>query len=415
MSMAGTRIAAPRCLPAYGLFAAMLAAAGLPIYIHAPKFYVDSYGVSLSALGAVLFALRLLDVIQDPLLGRLAESLRGRRGAAVAAALALIAAAMAGLFAVTPRFDPLLWFALMLMLMFSAFSFLTICFYAQGVSTAGELGPAGHIRLARWRETGALLGVCAAAVAPALLVGLSALPFAGYALGFAILVLLAGRAMRAEWTGAAAADRGSLRDILHDRIARRLLLIAGLNAAPVAVSATLFLFFVESRLAAPGSEGWLLVLFFLSAAAAAPFWSMAAERQGAKPVLMAGMSLSILAFSMALFLGPGDVAAFAVICIASGAALGADMTLLPALFAARLARVSPGAAAGFGLWSFMSKLTLALAAVMLLPALDRAGFRAGGASSPEALRLLTLFYAGLPCLLKLAALWMLAATKLKES
>jgi glycoside/pentoside/hexuronide:cation symporter, GPH family len=25
--------------------------AGLPIYIHAPKFYVDEYGVSLAALG----------------------------------------------------------------------------------------------------------------------------------------------------------------------------------------------------------------------------------------------------------------------------------------------------------------------------------------------------------------------------
>ncbi|NNF72918.1 MAG: sugar:cation symporter, partial [Rhodobacteraceae bacterium] len=40
--------ASPR-LPAYALFAAMLAMAGLPIYIHAPKFYVDEYGVSLAA------------------------------------------------------------------------------------------------------------------------------------------------------------------------------------------------------------------------------------------------------------------------------------------------------------------------------------------------------------------------------
>ncbi len=68
--------AAPRLLP-WSLFAALIAAAGLPIYIHAPKFYVDEYGVSLAALGVVLFGLRLLDVVQDPALG-----LAGRSGAA---------------------------------------------------------------------------------------------------------------------------------------------------------------------------------------------------------------------------------------------------------------------------------------------------------------------------------------------
>ena len=89
-------------LPAYALFAALLSAAGLPIYIHAPKFYVDEYGVSLAALGAVLFGLRLLDVVQDPLLGRLSERLRRHRGAAVLVGAGIMAAAMLGLFAVPP-------------------------------------------------------------------------------------------------------------------------------------------------------------------------------------------------------------------------------------------------------------------------------------------------------------------------
>ena len=71
--------AAHGSLPAYSLFAAMLAMAGLPIYIHAPKFYVDEYGVSLAALGGVLFLLRLIDVVQDPALGWLSRKLRHRR------------------------------------------------------------------------------------------------------------------------------------------------------------------------------------------------------------------------------------------------------------------------------------------------------------------------------------------------
>ncbi|MEX0349418.1 MAG: MFS transporter [Paracoccaceae bacterium] len=413
MSMARTDIQVSERLGAYALFAALLSAAGLPLYIHAPKFFVDSYGVSLTALGAVLFGLRLLDVVQDPALGWLAERLRHHRQIAVGFAVSALAGAMVGLFAITPPVAPLLWFALMLTIVFSAFSFLTICFYAQGVSKADHMDGMGHIRLARWRETGALLGVCAAAIAPVGLASLTDQPFAGFALGFALLACLAGWAMRSEWVGGTLRKSTGFAPVFRDRIARRLLVIAFLNAAPVAVSSTLFLFFVESRLAAPGAEGPLLLLFFLCAACAAPIWGKLAEAWGAKRVLIAGMCLSILSFGFAITLGAGDVAGFAVICVFSGAALGADLTLLPALFATRMAKISPTAAEGFGLWAFVSKFSLAIAAVALLPALEYAGFRSGVENTDEALRLLSIFYAGLPCILKLAALALLAATDLK--
>ncbi|WP_172961018.1 MFS transporter, partial [Oceaniglobus roseus] len=163
----------------------MLASAGLPIYIHAPKFYVDSYGVGLGLLGAVLAGLRLIDVVQDPALGWLAERLRRFRGLSVLLAGAVMALSMAGLFAVTPPVAPVLWFALTLTGLFSGFSYLTIVFYAQGVQTADRLGPRGHVRLAAWRETGALLGVCTAAVAPTLLAGAAPGPFPLFAAAFA--------------------------------------------------------------------------------------------------------------------------------------------------------------------------------------------------------------------------------------
>lgn len=403
-------------LPSYALFAALLACAGLPIYIHAPKFYVDEYGVSLTALGAVLFGLRLLDVVQDPLLGRLSERLRARRGLAVGLGCAVIAAAMIGLFAVPPMTGPVVWFALMLTLVFSAFSFLTICFYAQGVAKADRMAGKGHLRLARWRETGALLGVCVASVAPVALGVVMGAPFSGFAVGFAVLALAAALAMRGEWMSADVPPGTGFGTVLRDPLARRLLFIALLNAAPVAVSSTLFLFYVESALGAPGFEGPLLLLFFLSAAGAAPLWGMLAERFGTKPVLLAAMILAIFAFGGALFLGTGDQWWFALVCVASGAAMGADLTLLPALFATRMAKISPSAAEGFGLWSFVSKFTLALAAAILLPALEGAGYVSGAQAPPpdEAVDLLRILYAGVPCVLKLAAIFLLWRTKLDE-
>ena len=402
-----------RGLAPWALFSALIAAAGLPIYIHAPKVYADEHGVSLAALGAVLFGLRLFDVVQDPALGWLAERTRAVRGAMVAGAVVVLALSMLGLFAVAPPVAPILWFALTLTGLFSAFSFLTIAFYAEGVAKAARLGEAGHLRLAAWRETGSLLGVSLAAVAPVALGAMMGAPFTGFAVGFLVLAVLAAWGMRGEWTGGGDAPGGGWRPVLADPLARRLLLIALVNAAPVAVTSTLFLFFVESRLAAPGWEGPLLLLFFLSAAASAPVWSRLATQYGEKPMLLVAMVLAISAFVFAYSLGAGDVLAFALICAASGAAMGADLTLLPALFARRMAVIAPQAAAGFGLWSFVSKFSLAFAAVTLLPVLDRAGF--SGPDSPEAaLGLLSILYALIPCALKLIAIALLLATPVTE-
>ncbi len=131
-------------------------------------------------------------------------------------------------------------------------------------------------------------------------------------------------------------------------------------------------------------------------------------------MLITAMVLAIASFSVVLRLGPGDTTGFALICLASGAALGADFALLPALFARRMEQVAPEAAAGFGLWAFVSKLTLAFAAVVLLPALEAAGFRSGADNPQGALDLLTYLYALVPCVLKLGAIAVLATTPLPE-
>jgi len=391
----------------WALFGAMLASVGLPIYINAPKFYVDEYGVGLAALGAVLAGLRLFDVVQDPVLGWLAERGRARRGLWVAVAGGVMAVSMIGLFAVAPPVAPLMWFALTLIGLFTAFSYLSIVFYAEGVAKAATLGAGGHLRLAGWREGGALAGITVATVAPVLLGG-----FGVFAALFVALVVLALFAMTGQWGREAVQVPGavwaSFRPALADAAARRLLILSFVNSVPVAITSTLFLFFVESRLDAPGREGPLLLLFFVAAGISTPVWSRLAKRYGARRVLLGGMVLAVVSFLWAAGLGSGDVAAFAVICAASGAALGADMVLLPAMFARRLDQMDQGGeAAGFGLWNFASKLSLAFAAATLLPTLQAVGFQTGSANTPQALGWLSGLYALLPCGLKLLAIGLL--------
>lgn len=401
-------------LPAYTVFAAVLSGAGLPIYIYAPKYYADTFGVSLAALGALLFAMRLFDMIQDPVLGWISERLTRSKKITITLTAVVMALSMIGLFAVAPPIDPLWWFGITVTGLFTAFSFLTINFYAQGVSKAGD-APEGHVRLAAWRESGALIGVCIAAVVPTVLIGVVADPFAAFAYGFAALTLIAAFFMWPEWKGRVSQEPSQIGEIIRDNTARKLLILALVNATPLAVSSTLFLFYVESKLGAVGWEGPLLVLFFLAAAISSPIWSALARWFGAKPVLIAAMVLAVASFAYTLTLSPGDVIPFAVICVLSGATIGADLTLLPAMFAKRMAVISPNGGQGFGLWNLVNKFTLAFAAVLLLPLLERSGFQAGATDLPaEAITMLTVLYALVPSLLKLVAIGLLMVTKLED-
>ena len=392
--------------PRVALVAAFLASAGLPLYIHLPGFAAE-LGLPLATIGALLLAIRVFDCVQDPALGLLAERWRDRRGMLAALSLAALGLGMAAIFLGQPGLAGLTG---AMVLVFTAYSLGTILFYSQGVALAGGEGSAGHYRLAGWRETGTLAGILAAAILPAA-VGAEYGPRAGYAaLGAAaVLVLPAVLFFGAPiWTVAGPApDRLRLADLLTAG-AGRLILLALVNALPVAVTSTLFLFFVNDRLGLPDLAGPFLALFFLAAGLTAPLWSRLAARHGARRVLLPAMAVSVLAFAGTAALPEGAALAFAAITLASGAALGADMVILPALFARRLERDRLPAALGFGAWAFAAKLALALAAGTVLPALQLAGFRPGGPNDAAALSALNAAYAILPLILKLPAIWMVA-------
>ena len=244
-------------------------------------------------------------------------------------------------------------------------------------------------------------GVIFAAVAPSLFGAMGLDPY--QALGWALAggALLAWIASRDLWRLSRPAPPALSLGALHAAGGSLLLLLALANALPVALTSTLFLFFVEDRLALGDKAGLFLVIFFAAAGASAPLWSAAAARIGARPVLVTAMSLSVAAFIGAAFLPPGQAWGFALICLASGAALGADMALLPALFSSLLSARGLPTGQAFGLWAFVSKSALALAAAGALPFLDLAGYRPGDANTPQALAALNFAYAVLPCLLKI--------------
>jgi len=124
------------------------------------------------------------------------------------------------------------------------------------------------------------------------------------------------------------------------------------------------------------------------------------------------LSLVILATVgiWAALLGSGDVAAYTIVCVLSGLALGADLALPAAILADHIALTKAQEAASrlYSIMTFVSKAALALATGLVLPVLGLLGYVPGTLPDTATAMLLSLAYAALPCALKLVTLvWLL--------
>ena len=386
----------------YALFSCTLGMAGLPIYIHAPKYFVEQYEINLATLGLALLLLRSVDFFQDPLLGRLASSTLSRGSSPLWIATAFMCLGMILLFAIPAVTSPILWFSISLIILFSGFSFAYIRIYAFGVEA---FGMDGQIKIAKWREGGTLIGICLAAAAPSILSITGSNGYKNFAFLFCALIIIATFLMTSDFSKTFFKVQKQTTSIFPKDVGlQRLLLFVFLNAMPVAVTSTLYLFYVDHVLGLEVMGGPLLILFFLSAAFSAPFWTRWAEHYGALQVLRISMLVSILSFVWAYNLNAGEVIAFSIICFATGLSLGADMTILPAIFAQRLAKTKHDPNTGFGIWNFSNKLALAFTAGILLPLMEFVGFETKDMRSSLSREVLTISYALVPCGLKIFAL-----------
>jgi Na+/melibiose symporter-like transporter len=398
-------------LAAYGSFGMPLAMAALPVYVHLPNFYGRQLGVDLAVLGGLLLGLRLLDGATDPLIGAWSDRLRSRR-AAIACAAPVLAIAMIALFVPIPRAQgPLLvWLGIALAVTYLAYSVATINHNAWGAELSAD--PVERTRITAVREGLALGGVVIASIAPDALGGPGALNsgLAAYALCFAAITLVCTLILtRAPSPPRPRAPAGSvwseLRVPLADPLFRRLLVAFLANGIASAIPATLVLFYIADVLGAEARQGAFLASYFVAGALGMPLWVRLSARIGKSRAWAIAMVAATLAFVWAWRLGPGDDAAFAVVCVISGLALGADLALPPSLLADVVDRSGNARATGayFGVWTLATKLNLALAAGIALPLLAALGYTPGGRGT-EGVAALALVYAAVPCALKLGAL-----------
>ena len=410
----------------YGLMGLPLAFVALPLYVVLPHHYATVFGVPLAALGTVLLLARLCDALMDPLLGRWSDRLYRQGGRTLlqraAIACVLLGVGLGLLFFPLVHSTPALlaWAAATLLMTYAAYSFLSISHQSWGAMLGGTARYRSQV--VAWREGLGLSGVVIASVAPV-------------ALGLPATLALLLVALCAGWWAWTQAPQPDTHAAGHGGTAPqgapatfwlpftrpefpRLLAVFMVNGIASAIPATLLLFFVQDRLQAPpASQALFLGSYFVCAALAMPIWLKVIARIGLARTWLTGMVLAVAVFIAASMLGAGDTGPFVLVCALSGVALGTDLTVPAALLAGTIARSGDrGHAEGayFGWWNLATKLNLALAAGLALPALGWWGYTPG-AHDAQALRTLTWAYCLLPCALKALAAGLLYTLILRRS
>lgn len=405
----------------YGLPAVALAIPTIPVYVYLPSFYATEIGLSLTAVGAAMLTARLLDVVTDPLIGVLADALPtrfGRRKPWIALGALIGGYAMMQLFMPAPGAGPghlLLWAALL----YLGWSLVAIPYTAWGAELSADYHERARITSAR--EGASLLGVLLAGAV------LAAGPRLGWtggesqvAVGLLAIALGAPALAAMLWAVPEMGDaprrgpahgqgvRSLLAGLQRNRPFLRLIAAWFLNGLANGLPAALFpLYLAHGLRVGEELQGALIFGYFVSGVAAIPLWLRLSRRLGKHRAWCAAMLLCCAAFAVVPFIAPGDWPVFLAVCIVTGAALGADLALPPAMQADLVDYDAwkfgrPRAGILFALWSMASKLALAASVGIAFPVLDLLGFDAQAAvNTPQALLGLAVIYALVPVVIKL--------------
>lgn len=401
----------------YGFLGLPLAMAALPVYVQIPAYYTTQLGLPLASTGLVLFFARLIDTVQDPLLGRMIDRRQKNIGTWLVFAAILLALSFYALWLPPIEIGAggananalLTWLAVMLILAYTAHSMINIAYLSWGARLTDSASPSNTSTLlgaAAWREGLGLIGVILASLVPSvIMLGLPEQIHARltlYALGFSVLLGIGISSLLTaapKWQQHHGDTAVSLREALANHQFRRLLPIYFLNSVSVSIPATLALFFINDRIQAPHMTGYFLAIYFIAGAAGLPGWIMLARRIGTIAAWKLGMLLAMISFVGAAFLSGGDIALYMLICATSGLALGADLALPPVLLAEIIPK-DQAPAGYYGVWTLLGKLALALSG-LALPVLSMLAYQPGQFANTGGL---VIIYAIFPCILKLWAM-----------
>lgn len=414
------RVPLPKKL-AYAAPAFTLAIVGIPVYVYIPKFYTDVIGVSLAAIGALIFLVRIFDAFSDPLLGLLSDRWRtrwGRRRPLIAVGSVALSAVI--LFLFNPPAEPgtagAAWFGVWIFLLFLFWTIVQVPYEALGPEITSSFDE--RTALFGYRDGALILGTLVAASSPALVSWLAGLDagaagerskFFWISVAYAPLLtasclwcISAIREQPARVEGGKAAHfLGGFGEVLGNRPFAILLLSYTVSAFGSNLPATLILYYVQYVLESPHADLFLLI-YFATGIVCLPVWVLVSGRWGKKEAWLTSMVVNTGAFFAVFFLGPGDGKLYGLLVFISGIGFGATLALPSAMQADVIdydelmsGQRREGLYVGF--WSVSKKLAAATGVGLALWLLGRSGYVPNVPQSEEVRWMLRVLYALVPC------------------
>ncbi len=401
---------------------------GLPLLVILPNFWAGPMGMKLATVGFVLTAVRVLDAVFDPTIGRLSDISRsrfGRRKPFIAAAIPVAVIGAVGLF-FPPQHAGWVWLFIFNALVTWGWTMLSLPYWAWGAELSDDYKE--RQRITSFREGGTIIGILISAVAPVAL-GITS------AAGEAHLLVIMTIAMATPFVFAALVlvpDRlpveraapvklgAALRVAAANAPFRKLIGAWLLNGLANGLPAALFIMVCAQVLNNPKAQGPLLLVYFAAAVFSVPLWLMLAVRIGKHRAWIVSLLVTAFAFSFVPLVPHIGIWLFGLISLFTGAGLGADFTIPPAIQAdvVDLDELQSGerrAGLFFAASTMAQKAGNALAVGIAFPLLELAGFTTHGANGPWQKAALLVMYCGVPSVLKLVCALILRGFPLDEA
>lgn len=366
----------------------------IPIYIYLPTFYGVTLELGLVATGFALLLARVFDTVTDPIVGIISDRFPIKRNyrkpwIAVGSIIAAI-----GLYQLlNPANDAGIGY----LISWSIILYLGWTLVAVPYSTWGaELSTDYNERtsITTTRETAGILGVLTCGVIFALstnlklseietisLIGWVAIGLGAISIPFLLKKLPDADIKRLKKEGNS--RRSVLKSVVQltrNKLFIRLLTAWFLNGIANGIPSVLFFLYLEKVLGVNETQRAILILIYFSTAVISmPVWLSLSNIYNKHRVWCHAMLLAIGAFSLVPFLPEEAFYLFSIICILTGACLGADLSIPPSIQADvldfdKLQTKSQRAGLLFSLWGMATKLALACSVGLAFPLLDWLGF-----------------------------------------
>jgi len=379
----------------YGLTEMPVMMSIFPVLVFIPKYYTSDLGISLGLASTIILAVRLIDVVTDPLCGYLSDRTNtrwGRRRPWIVAAAPVIMLSVYKLY-LPPADADGFYLGLWMLVMGVGTTMILIPYYAW----AAELSP-DYDERSRITGVRSMMGVAGNFLVqfiPVLALAIWGFGGTGNVLTLVCITMLiimpvcvlltvynVGETENFQSTQVPLLD--GIKLMLGNAAFLRLILAFGIASTALSMTTPLYLFFIAFVLHAEDKAPYMLACFYTANLCAVPFWVWLSGRIGKHRAYIGSFSIVAFAHPFYLLLGEGDFWWMLPITVLTGFAAG-GFAALPNSMKADVIDVdhlqSGESRAGvfFATWSFTYKLAASFGTWLALAGLGWFSFN----PSPE--------------------------------